>query len=916
METESTNTGESTKPSTCRGCCHKYNAFPAIVHHLFEKAFGWLGKTVAKHPWPTILICLVVVGVCSVGFMYLQSENRVEKLYVPPGSTSVKDLVKASQFFKQMNARTETVIFVPRSAAKNIISRDCLLEILNLHNAVISLKSFEKFCIKNTITEGQAKCVYINPLEIFNFEENSLYNVSSKIGAAYYSRGQLMANGRPVYMNFGLMFANPVLKNQTLQSADAVQVQYYISDEEEDYEAIVEWEETFIKKVMELKTGLTYTEMYYSAERSLSDATSESTGSDITLISITFTLMITFACTILLKFRNPLTGHALLGNLGILAVGLGILAGLGLAMFVQTPFISIVGVLPFLILGIGIDDVFIIIDELDRLDYTNLNVLTTVKVVMSHSGATITMTTLTDLVAFAVSTSTQFPSIRYFCTYAALTITFSYLMIITFFVAFLSFDVRRIKAGRRDFLPICRAPPVKEGSPAWTRPSQVISSKIMKKWAEILMLPAVRAVVVVLSLGLLGVSVYYGLKISENFDRRLLAKKGAQIIDFLDTQDRYFEGAIPVSLVISTRINYEDSDVQSGILKLSKIATENTYYMNRTLSWMESLRSFAKSSGFNVTGSSFLPTLKVFLGVPAYAHFRQDVIFSDDNTTILASRVLCYMKPSTSSIVQKDAMLTIRGDLTADSDLPVYPIAKVYIYLEQYAITKSETTRNIAVAGVTVFVITLPFLLSLTASLIIFFGFGALIFELFALMYLWDVSLNMISTINLVMAIGFSVDYSAHIAHAYVLSSERRPEDRAIQALSTMGASVLMGGTSTFIGMIVTAFASSQIFIIFFKMFFGIVVLGLLHGLCFLPVYLSLLCRWAPIKNKKNNNNGSFKNGAVGTDGQTYDPSTKLKVFTPEKPVHGRIEPIFLSSKSQASWDHESSNINAELDHR
>lgn len=616
---------------------------------------------------------------CGVGFMYLQSENRVEKLYIPPGSTSVKDLENASQFFQQMDSRTETVIFVPRSVGESIISRDCLLEVLKVHNAVISLKNFEKFCIKNTITEGQTKCVYINPLEIFNFDENNVYNISSKIGVAYNSLGQLMANGRPVYMNFGSMFANPVLKNQTLQSADAVQVQYYISDKEEDYETVVEWEESFIKKVMELQEGLKCSNLYYYAGRSLSDATSESSGSDITLISITFTLMITFACTVLLKFRNPLTGHALLGNVGILAVGLGILAGLGLAMFVQTPFISIVGILPFLILGIGIDDVFIIIDELDRLDYTNWDVLTTVKVVMSHSGATITMTTLTDLVAFAVSTSTQFPSIRYFCTYAALTITFSYLMIITFFVAFLSLDVRRIKAGRRDFLPVCRAPPAKEGSPAWTRPSQPISSKIMKKWAEILMLPAVRAVVVVFSLGLLGVSVYYGLKISEDFDRRLLAKKGAQIIDFLDTQDRYFEREIPVSLVISTKTAYEDSDVQSEILKLSKIATENTYYMNRTLSWMESLRSFAKSSGLNVTGSSFLPTLKVFLGVPAYAHFRQDVVFSDDNSTILASRVFCYMKPTTSSILQKDAMLTMRSDLSAGSDLSVYPIAKVNV---------------------------------------------------------------------------------------------------------------------------------------------------------------------------------------------------------------------------------------------
>ena len=256
---------------------------------------------------------------------------------------------------------------------------------------------------------------------------------------------------------------------------------------------------------------------------------------------------------------------------------------------------------------------------------------------------------------------------------------------------------------------------------------------------------------------------------------------------------------IPVNIGENGDVDYELGSTQEQISELTNIVTDNTYFKKElSSSWMNSFTQYAKMYKKNITGPRFLPELKAFLRIPNFTYFNQDLKFSEDGTKLEASRVLGFMKSDGSSTFQKNAMLTLREDIAEKSKLDAFPIARSFIFFEHYVLISTETIRNLIIAGLAVFIVTSPFLVDCTVALLVVLNFAALTCELLGLMVIWNVSLNSVSMINLVMAIGFAVDYSAHIAHAYVVSNKLTANERVVEALSTVGASVLMGGTLVF----------------------------------------------------------------------------------------------------------------------
>lgn len=155
-------------------------------------------------------------------------------------------------------------------------------------------------------------------------------------------------------------------------------------------------------------------------------------------------------------------------------------------------------------------------------------------------------------------------------------------------------------------------------------------------------------------------------------------------------------------------------------------------------------------------------------------------------------------------------------------------------------------------------------------------------------MTLWGLNIDTISMVTIIMSIGFSVDFTAHIAYAYVANIHEAPDERIRNALGTLAWPVLQGGISTLIGVIVLADLNSYMVVSFFKTVFLVIVFGLLHALVFLPVLLHvstdpmvtrLLC-WRPSAKRS-----SSPATPVATIAQSKDgPLKRLLDF-----IHSRI---------------------------
>ncbi|KAM4617005.1 NPC1-like intracellular cholesterol transporter 1 [Polymixia lowei] len=976
--------------------------------------FRTWGTLMASHPLKVLLASAIVVAVFATGLMNIELTTDPVELWSAPNSRARKEKDFHDKYFDPFFRTNQLILTAPGREGyiydsllfgmqnfSGIISKDLIVELLELQTRIQNIE----FWSEDLNRTASLKDVCFAPLNPSNssltdcavnglpqYFQNSLVNLNAKVNMTelgvtkevdwrdhfIYCVNSPLSFKDITDLGMSCMadYGGPVFPflavggydNEDYTNAEALILTFSLNNYARDdvkFKVALQWEKEFLDIVQEYQRNPNSSFTFaYMAERSLEDEINRTTTEDIPIFMISYAVIFIYIAVALGEYsswkRMLVDSKFLVGLGGILVVGFSVLASMGFYAWIGVPSsLIILQVVPFLVLAVGADNIFIFVLEYQRdMRMPGEKREEQIGRVLGNVAPSMLLCSLSESVCFFLGALSTMPAVKSFALYAALAVLMDFVLQMTAFVALLSLDARRQDNSRCEL--VCCVT-VSTRRPA--KPNEGFLLPLMRKYyAPVLLHPVSRILVMVVFIFMFCASVFLMFHVTVGLDQELAMPQGSYMLEYFKYLYKYFEVGVPTYFVTTKGFNFTTVAGMDAVCssvgcdqfsltqkiqyaadypELSYIGIPANSWVDDFIDWLnpgskccrlytsgpnqgkfcpatELANQCRKKCMVNPINRPLRPSVEKFnFFLPDFLSNRPDLqcpkgglgaydkaVVRDENGDIIASRFMAYHTPLTNSqeftaALEKARELALnitksmRNISGTSPDFEVFPYTVTYVFYEQYLTIVPEGLFNISLCLLPTFVVCCLLLgLDIRSGLLNLFTIVMITVDTVGVMTLWGIDYNAVALINLVTAVGISVEFVSHLTRSFALSIKPTRVERAMEATANMGSAVFAGVAMTNLpGIIVLAFAKSQLIqIFFFRLNLIITLLGMAHGLIFLPVLLSyfgpgvnkaVLLQLQQAKAKasrdhelSNNTNGTYYNMSYEDNEKKQEPDS------------------------------------------
>ncbi|XP_057987143.1 uncharacterized protein LOC110660977 isoform X3 [Hevea brasiliensis] len=396
----------------------------------------------------------------------------------------------------------------------------------------------------------------------------------------------------------------------------------------------VAWEKAFIQLVKEellQMVQLKNLTLSFSSESSIEEELKRESTADVTTILISYLVM--FAYISLTLGGTPhlssfyISSKVLLGLSGVLLVMLSVLGSVGLfsAIGVKSTLI-IMEVIPFLVLAVGVDNMCILVHAVKR-QPLELPLEGRISNALVEVGPSITLASLSEVLAFAVGSFIPMPACRVFSMFAALAVLLDFLLQVTAFVALIVFDFLRAEDKRVDCVPclkISSSYAESDKGIGGGRPG-LLAQYMKRVHAPVLSLWGVKIVVISIFIGFALASIALSTRVEPGLEQKIVLPRNSYLQGYFNNVSEYLRIGPPLYFVVKN-YNYSsesrhtnqlcsisqcDSNSLLNEIARASLTPESSYIAKPAASWLDDFLVWLSPEAFGCcrkfTNGSYCP---------------------------------------------------------------------------------------------------------------------------------------------------------------------------------------------------------------------------------------------------------------------------------------------------------------------